>query len=109
MTGKLCLVFLLVWPALSFAQTSTLRCRFTWDQVTRATNGQPITIAGYKLYKGSTTATSTLAKTIPLRILQQPKCPGWVGIACTRGQYWAVTAYDAQGRESGKSAVFRVP
>ncbi|MFZ5470007.1 MAG: hypothetical protein ACOZIN_11280 [Myxococcota bacterium] len=71
-----------------------------WDPPTTSADGTPLTdLAGYKLYYGSTPGTYT--NVIDIR---DPSATGYVVEGLTQGPwYFAVTAYDTSGNESGHS------
>lgn len=85
--------------------TATRTQSLAWDPVTTAEDGLPATIVEYRVYLG--TASGTYAAPTPVGTATRVTLAS-LGITASGTYYAAVTAVDAQGRESRKSAELAV-
>lgn len=98
------LMFLLLIPALSLAQTVTL----AWDAVTTNVDGTPVTdLAGYRVYMAYTSIADDAPKIDAVADVpaDQMTAVADVGPLPSPGAtvYFRATAYDTSGNESGYS------
>lgn len=92
--------------ALSFvASPRTVVIQTVGNTVTLAwdANSEP-DLAGYKVYRGTVSGTYGTPVTLPLSALPNPSAPQWTSPSLANGRYYfAVTAYNTAGLESGYS------
>jgi len=103
--NKWIIAFVLLLIFLSHSRTWAADATLTWYATKTRTNGSALTnLAGYKVYYGI--ASSSYAQVVNVGLTSNPSAPIYTitNLAAGNTYYFAVTAYDASGKESGLSS-----
>ena len=85
-------------------QTKTGTLSLSWKAPTTYTDGQPLTVAGYKIYYGTASRSYSGAVNLGSPATNYTVTLYNIPIDSSVKYYFAVTAYDASGNESAYSS-----